>query len=150
MSWLKIIGTLTTGFNFVPPTGATEEINEVLFPWYQALVPVVEQDELENDLINVTVKQMNTFVQPAALEVDVTINLDIDPQVTPGAMLHLKLASDAVAAKTITLGDGFDQDMPTLGIAADSVTFLTFVFDGISFVPVANSAYVESLIPAGT
>lgn len=116
-------------FGFRAPSGATEEKNEVLFPW---------SDKQEPDygaVLDVDVKQMETFLQPALLTGAVTIDLAIDAQVTPGAKLYLKLKADGTN-RVVTLGDGFDADATNITVTASTCFCRTFVFDGTTFVPV--------------
>src|SRR5574343_1305775 len=88
-------------FNFVAPDGVSSEKNEVLFPFHEKQTP-----DYAATLV-VTVKHMDTFVQPKELTGDVTLNLTIDSQVTACAKLHLKLDADGTN-RTVTLGTGFD------------------------------------------
>lgn len=143
MTWQKEqVDGSTRQFNFIPPDGVASQ--EVLFPTAQLDVPEVELDEDENPVINVSVLQMDTFVQPEELTDDVTINLDIADQVTPGARLHLKLVSDDQADKTVTLGNGFDDDYAAINVGSEEVVFMSFVYDGSAFMPFCNPVVVES------
>lgn len=130
MTWIKRALDLgkSFSFNFVAPAGATEVENEVLFPFHE------KQEPAYAATLAVAVKQMNTFLQPAALTGAVTINLTVDSQVTPGAMLHLK--AGAAAERVITLGTGFHDDAANITVAAGTVVCKSFVFDGTSFIPV--------------
>lgn len=115
-------------FNFLPPEGVTGEVHEVLFPFYE------KQATAYAATIAATVSQFDTFIQPAQLTGALTLNLTISAQVTPGAKLHLKLAADG-SARTVTLGTGFNQGLASVVVAASKVAFLTFTYDGTSFVP---------------
>jgi hypothetical protein len=123
----------TTGkfysFGFKAPAGASVEKNEVLFPFHEKQTPDYAAT------IAATVKQMDTFIQPATLTGAATLNLTIDPQVTVGAKLHLKLRADATQ-RVVTLGTGFDDDAANITVAISSVVFASFVYDGTAFVPV--------------
>ena len=116
-------------FGFVAPAGATDEKNEVLFPFSEKKEPAFAAT------LAVTVKQMDTFLQPATLTGDATINLTIDAQLTPGAKLYIKLTADAtVGGQDITLGTGFDAAAADFTVAASTTVFKTYVYDGTAFV----------------
>ncbi len=122
----------SNSFGFVAPAGATDQLNEVLFPFSE------KQEPAYAAAIAVTIKQMDTFLQPALLTGNATLNLTIDPQVTAGAKLHCKFEADAtVGGQDITLGTGFDADASDITVAASSFSFKTFVYDGSAFVPVS-------------
>jgi len=119
-------------FGFVAPDGITSEKNEVLFPFHEKPTPAYAAT------LAVTVKQMETFLQPGALTGNATINLTIDSQVTPGAKLHLKLTESAgTANRTVALGTGFDAAAADLTVNLSTTVFKTFVYDGTAFVPVS-------------
>lgn len=129
MSWsYKKTDRTEVSMNFVAPEGADNLTREVLFPLPEKQSPDYAAT------IAVTVKQMVTFVQPAELTGNVTINLTIDAQVTEGAILNLKLDADATN-RTVTFGTGFDAGLASIVVAATKVAFVTFVFDGTAFVP---------------
>ncbi len=117
-------------FNFVAPDGVSSEKNEVLFPFHEKQTPDYAAT------LAVTVKQMDTFVQPEELTGAVTLNLTIDSQVTAGAKLHLKLDADGTN-RTVTLGTGFDASAADITVTANTVVFKSFVYDGTAFVPVS-------------
>lgn len=114
--------------NFVAPEGADDLNREVLFPLVEKKIPDYAAT------LAVVVKQAETFLQPAELTGNATINLTIDAQVTAGAKLHLKLDADA-SDRTVTLGTGFDAGMATIVVAKTKIAFVTFTFDGTAFVP---------------
>lgn len=120
----------SSSFNFIPPTGANEQTNEVLFPIAEIQTPDYEA------VLEVEINQMETFLQPEELTGNVTINLAIAEQVTPGAKLYVKLSADATN-RTATIGAGFDADAPEVAVAASTVVFKTYVYDGVAFVPAA-------------
>lgn len=117
--------------NFVAPAGSADLNREVLFPLAEKQAPDYAAT------LAVAVKQMHTFVQPAELTGAATINLTIDPQVTAGAQLHLKLDADATA-RTVTLGTGFDAGLASIAVKAASIAFMTFTYDGTAFVPAVS------------
>jgi hypothetical protein len=117
-------------FNFVAPDGVSSEKNEVLFPFHEKQTPDYAAT------LAVTVKHMDTFVQPEELTGAVTLNLTIDSQVTAGAKLHLKLDADGTN-RTVTLGTGFDASAADITVTANTVVFKSFVYDGTAFVPVS-------------
>ena len=117
-------------FGFLAPDGISTEKNEVLFPYHDKQAPAY------GATLAVTVKQRDTFLQPGALTGNVTINLTIDPQVTPGAKLYLKVKEAAgTANRTVTLGTGFDDDGANVTVALSTTVCRTFVYDGVAFVP---------------
>jgi hypothetical protein len=114
--------------NFVAPEGADDLTREVLFP-----LPEVQTPDYAST-VAATVKQFETFIQPAELTGNMILNLTIDDQVTAGAKLHLKLDADA-SNRTVTLGTGFDAGLATIVVAATKIAFVTFIYDGTAFVP---------------
>lgn len=130
MTWIKKQddGTFEE-FNFVAPEGKSAE--EVLFP----LGDVQEPDYAA--AIEIAVTQMETFFQPAELTGNLALTLDIDPQVTKGAKIYMKLDADDQGNKTVSLGAGFDADAADVVVTSDTVSFKTFVYDGTAFVPVS-------------
>lgn len=116
---------------FLAPAGSDDLTREVLFPLAEVQAP----DYAAN--IAATVKQMDTFIQPAELTGNATINLTIDAQLSPGAKVHLKLDADA-SNRTVTLGTGFDAGLATIVVAATKVAFMSFVYDGVAFCPVCS------------
>lgn len=115
--------------NFVAPEGAENLNREMLFPLVEKQTPDYAA------VLAVTIKQKETFLQPAELTGNATINLTVDAQVTMGAELHLKLDADA-SNRTVTLGTGFDAGLASIVVAATKVAFLSFKYDGTAFVPV--------------
>lgn len=116
-------------FNFVPPSGASSDKNEVLFPFHETQSPDFAAT------LAVVVKQMLTIVKPGTLTDAVTINLTPDSQLTPGAKLHLKLTADATA-RVVTLGTGFESTAADITVTASTTFFRSFVYDGTAFIPV--------------
>jgi hypothetical protein len=130
MTWISKDLDKSRSVNFVAPDGMTNEKNEVLFPFHDLQEPAYAA------ALAVTVKQMDTFLQPDQLTGNVTINLTLDSQLTRGAKLHVKLSADGTQ-RTAALGTGFDADAADITVGANSTVFKTFVFDGVAFVPVA-------------
>lgn len=120
----------SSSFNFIPPTGASEQTNEVLFPISEKQTPDY------GAVLAAEITQMETFLQPGTLTGNVTIDLVIADQITPGAKLYVKLKADGTN-RTATIGAGFDADAPEVAVAAGTVVFKTYVYDGVAFVPVA-------------
>ena len=114
--------------NFVAPADADAQVNEVLFPLSEKQTPDYAA------AIEVAVTQMETFVQPAELTGNVALTADIDENVTAGAKMYLKLDADGTN-RTVTPGSGFDASAPAVTVTADTVKFLTYVYDGTAFVP---------------
>jgi hypothetical protein len=130
MTWIKKQSDGThEEFNFVAPEGKTNE--EVLFPLGDVQTPDY------GATLAVAIAQMETFLQPAELTGNATINLTVDSQVTKGAKLHLKLDADDQGDKTVTLGTGFDADAANITVTSDTVSFKSFVYDGTAFVPMS-------------
>lgn len=117
--------------NFIAPSGTDDLTREVLFPIGEVQAPDYAAT------IEVDVLQMATFVQPAELTGALTLNLDIDDQVSIGARLHLKFTADDQGAKTVTLGTGFDALAANIVVPNDGFIFASFEYDGTSFVPVS-------------
>ena len=131
MTWIKDKRDgAAKSFNFVPPDGAVDSLNEVLFPFHE------KQEPAYAATLAVTIKQMDTFFQPATLTGASTVNLTIDEQVTPGAKLHVKLTADGTN-RTVTLGTGFDAAAADVTVTASTTVFKTYVYDGTAFVPVS-------------
>lgn len=130
MTWIKkqADGTYEE-FNFVAPEGKTKE--DVLFPLGDV------QEPAYGAILAVDIEQMETFLQPAELTGNVTINLAINAQVTKGAKLHLKLDADGTN-RVVTLGDGFEAPA-TLTVVANTVWYVSFVYDGTAFLPMYNT-----------
>lgn len=131
MTWVKknTDGSFDS-FNFVAPKGAVDQLNEVQFPFHEKLEPVFAA------ALAVAIKQRETFLQPGVLTGVQTINLTIDPQVTRGAKLYVKLTADAtVGGQAVTIGTGFDAAAPDFTVAASATVFKTYIYDGTSFVP---------------
>lgn len=143
MTWIKEDKTndISYSHNFVAPDGSADLNKEVLFPLAEVKEPAYAA------AIAVEVKQMDTFVQPAELTGNATLNVTINEQVTAGAKLHLKLDADD-SERTVALGTGFDAAAADVVVPATKVVFLTFVFDGTAFVPVVDINYVGALIAA--
>lgn len=119
----------TNSFSFIPPSGASEQVNEVLFPFTE------KQEPAYAATVAATIKQMKTFVQPAELTGNLALNLTIDAQVTPGAMLFVKLDADGTN-RTFTPGAGFDASAAAVTVTANTVVNKTYIFDGTAFLPV--------------
>ena len=128
MTWIKKNSNgSSNSFNFVAPAGASMQLNEVLFPFSEKLEPAYAPT------LAVAVKQKDTFLQPAALTGNLTINATIDAQVTPGAMIHLKVS--AAAERTVTLGTGF-ANAANIVVGAGTTSTKSYVYDGTAFMPV--------------
>jgi hypothetical protein len=115
---------------FRAPAGMPAEKQEVLFPFGEKKEPAFAA------VLAVTIKQMDTILQPGALTADMTINLTLDAQLSIGARLHVKLKEAANAAnRTVTLGTGFDADASDVVVTQNTSEFRTFIFDGVAFTP---------------
>lgn len=119
----------SNSFNFKAPAGAVNQENEVLFPFAE------KQEPAYAATITASIKQMDTFIQPAQLTGNATLNLTIDSQVTPGARLYLKLSADGTN-RTVALGTGFDSSAADVTVTASTVVNKTYVYDGTAFLPV--------------
>lgn len=130
MTWIKKdTDDVGRSYNFVAPADtAMSAKQEVLFPMHQKQTPDYAAT------LAVSIKHMETFLQPAELTGAVTINLTVDAQVTPGAKLYIKLDADGTN-RVATMGTGFDAAAPAVTVTADTVKFLTYVYDGTAFVP---------------
>ena len=119
----------SNSFEFVAPAGAANKLNEVLFPFTEKKEPAYAAT------VAATIKQMKTFIQPAELTGNLTLNLTIDSQVTPGAMLFVKLDADGTN-RTFAPGTGFDDSCADVTVTANTVVNKTYIFDGVAFLPV--------------
>lgn len=143
MTWQKKqVDGSTENFNFKAPSFAPSE--DVLFPVGKVLRPT-SADEL-----TVHINQMATFLQPSRLEQDMTVNLAVNPQLTKGAMLMVKLYADEnEEGRTVSWGTGFDVGAGGVLIPDSGVVFMSFSFDGTVFVPMSSNVDgLEGLAPA--
>ncbi|HBL73830.1 MAG: hypothetical protein A2W90_14635 [Bacteroidetes bacterium GWF2_42_66] len=115
------LGALAARMTAVEADIVALEGSEVLSPAYGATLAV-------------TIEKKETFLQPAELTGNATINLTIGEAVPVGAKLHLKLDADATD-RTVTLGTGFDAGLASIVVAATKVAFVTFTYNGTAFVP---------------
>lgn len=130
MTWIKKNSDgSSNSFNFIPPSGASEQVNEVLFPIAD------KQEPAYAATVAADIKQMKTFIQPAELTGNLTLNLTIDEQVSPGAMLFVKLDADGTN-RTFAPGTGFDDSCADVTVTANTVVNKTYIFDGVAFLPV--------------
>lgn len=129
MSWsYRNANGTEVAMNFVAPAGAENLTREVLFPLVEKQTPDYAT------VLAVDVMQTNTILQPAILTGNATINLTIDAQVTKGARLVIKLSTGATK-RTVTLGTGFDESATSVAVPKNGTVFLSFTYDGVSFVP---------------
>lgn len=130
-------------FGFLAPDGVATEKNEVLFPWHE------KQEPAYGATLAVTLKHMETVLQPAQLTGNATINLTINSQVTRGAKLYLKVSADT-SDRTVVLGTGFDAAIADIVVPAGRTLFRTFIYDGTSFVAANEESGIdfEKLTPA--
>ncbi len=131
MTWIKKDSdNVGRSYNFIPPKNLGGSVkNEVLFPFSDKQQPAYAAT------LAVTIDQMETFLQPDELTGNLTINLTIDESVTAGAKLYVKLDADGTN-RTVTPGTGFDAAAPAVIVTADTVGFVSYVYDGAAFVPV--------------
>lgn len=141
MTWIK---KETNGthkeFNFVAPANAAAA-EEVLFP-----IGEVKKPDYAATLA-VAINQMETFLQPAELTGNVTVNLTVDAQVTKGAKIYGKFTADGTD-RTVTLGTGYDTDAANITVPANGVEFVTWAYDGTAFVPVFSTSALEARVAA--
>ncbi len=116
-------------FNFVPSAKKAKGKHEVLFP----VSDVQEPDAAA--ILAVNVNEMKTILKPGTMGANMTINLTIDPQVTPGAILVMKLTSDGTA-RSVTFGTGLEGD--ALAGSADTTKYVSFIYDGSKFIPMSS------------
>ena len=116
-------GTYKT-FGFLAPSGATNDKNEVLFPFHES-----QSIDFSAD---VEVKQMTSIIDFGTVTANKTLNLDIADQLTPGARINL--SGSITGAVTVTLGTGFDG-VNLVGTASETHKFYaSFIYNGTSFV----------------
>lgn len=115
-------------FNFKASSKKAKGKHEVLFP----VSDVQEPDAA--DTLAVNVNEMKTILKPGIMAADMTINLTIDDQVTPGAILVMKLTSDGTA-RTVTFGTGLEGD--ALAGSVSTTKYVSFIYDGSNFIPMS-------------
>jgi hypothetical protein len=120
--------------NFVAPAGLAAD-QEVLFPAADVQTPEAAAT------LPVTIKQMVTFIHLAtAMAAAMTINLSINAQVTKGAIIHLKAASDGTA-RDITFGTGFTA--PVLAGVISKTKVQSFIYNGTAFFPIGDGLQID-------
>lgn len=126
--------TDNSSFNFRAPLGmADSSINEVLFP-----VPDINTNV---DLTAaVPVKQMVTHLDLGELSANKTLDLDISSQLTGGAVLHVKVKSDA-SARSLTLGTGITG--PVLAGTINKTKVQSFIYNGTGFIPMGAGFQID-------
>jgi hypothetical protein len=88
----------------------------------------------------VTITNMFTILTFAILTGDLELDLIIDDEVKPGAMLLIRVPATA-NADDVTFGDGIDA--PNLvGVATKTKTQL-FVYDGVAFIPAGGPVQID-------
>lgn len=118
--------TTYAAFNFVPSAKKEQGKHEVLFPVSDVQTPDAA------DTLAVTVNEMVTILKPGTMAADMTINLTVDAQVTPGALLVMKLTSDTTA-RDVSFGTGMEG--ADLAGAISTTKYITFIYDGTNFIP---------------
>ncbi|MFV0505767.1 MAG: hypothetical protein ACK5L5_03515 [Bacteroidales bacterium] len=113
----------TQSFNFIAPEGAEKSMNEVLFPTADVKT-LTGESEIE-------VKAMQTFVQKEDIVKDLTLEVSVHEQVTPGAKVHLKLTADQTS-RTITLTGAVEDEIT---VAASATVCREYVYDGVDLLP---------------
>ena len=132
MTWIH--QTENKSCNFVAPAGLSAD-QEVLFPVTDVQTPASAAE------LDVDVKQQVTCIHLSdAMSAAMTLNLNIDDQVTPGAIIHLKAGSDGTG-RNITFGTGFTS--PALAGVADKTKVQSFIYDGTSFLPLGASLQID-------
>lgn len=120
--------------NFIAPAGLTVD-KEVLFPVLDLQTPAYAST------LAVDIKQQVTCIHlSAAMTGAMTINLTIDSQVSPGAIIHLKAASNTTA-RDITFGTGFNAPVLTGVISKTKVQ--SFIYDGTNFLPMGAALQID-------
>ena len=89
---------------------------------------------------DVEVRNDMTFVQPAIIAADKTLNLAIASGVKPGAILHFKQKATN-NGDDITFGTGFASP-PLVGVAGKTKV-ITFIYDGAYYYPLAPSLQID-------
>ena len=118
--------------NFVPSDHLTETV-EVLFPITETQTPDYAAT------IAVTVKEMGTLLNVAALTGSPTINLTIDEQVSKGAEIVMQLTASG-ADRTVTLGTGLSGS--AIVVPSGTIVQALFKYDGTNFRLVSSSTIV--------
>ena len=120
-------------FNFVAPKGMLLD-QEVLFPCWEIQTPAFAA------ALAVAIKQQTVFITPVTLTGVVTVNLTIDAQVTPGAILVLKLTSDGTG-RDVTPGTGFLA--PVVAGVISKTKVATYIYNGTAYVPMGAAVQVD-------
>ncbi len=80
--------------------------------------------------IEAKVQNMETVLSVGQMSGDATINVDVHPEVDPGAVLTVKVSADATN-RVLTLGSGLSGNAYTVN--ANKTAVLSFKFDGSTF-----------------
>lgn len=129
--WIK--NDENKSFGFVPPAGMAAN-QEVLFPCWEKQTPDASAT------LAVNIKQMVNTVEVGEMAANMTVNLTVAGQVTPGASLIMKLKSDGTG-RDVTFGTGFLS--PVLSGVADKTKYASFIYDGTQFVPTGTPVQVD-------
>lgn len=123
----------TRSFNLVAPSGATNKVNEVLFPFSE------EVAEAYAASIELAIAQMNSFHTIATLTGNVTLTGAADAQLTKGAIVIVKVTADT-SNRTITFSTGIAG--ANIIITASTTRYIVMIYDGTNFV-VANQLQAD-------
>lgn len=116
-----------TSFNYLAPEGATQQVNEILFP----ISEIVSYDFDTNDTVEVEISQMFYLFSVDTVQGNMWINVTLDDQVTPGALFLGTFPGDTVADRKIYFETGFYADSITVDSA--TIKYPTAIYDGTSF-----------------
>ena len=114
-----------SAFNFIAPSGFPDKVKEVLFPVSETPDAIAYASNLA-----INAKQMTSIQTIEQLTGNTTINVNVDPQVTPGAILVVKLEADS-SDRQVSLGTKLNGEDFT--VSAGTKKNLVAVYDGDSY-----------------
>lgn len=130
-------------FNFKAPSDVDETTKEVLFPVHET----IEAEAAYLESITLPVKQMVTKAD-ITWGLQAALNLDIDEQVTAGAILQLKITNNGDWDALWYAGTGFSDfsSGSNTMVRTGSTQMVTFIYDGTAFCPVFTLSEVWSAL----
>lgn len=115
----------------------------IKFPWGKAtLVELTSAATIAPEVKNNKTRLLIEELAHAA-----TVNLDIHDRLLEGATLMMDITCDATL-RVLTLGTGFNADMPPIAIPASKRVLMFFEFDGTEFNPI-NIINVDEIFETG-
>lgn len=112
-------------------------MSTIKHPWGAIDAQTIAADA-SDDAKTIT-NQVTYITTAAALTGNATLDLTIDSQVTAGAMIHLKITTNAT--ETFTFGTGIDGPVVT-GVAGKTWC-QSFVYNGTTFYPCGAKIQID-------